>query len=506
MNQFFIEKKLTLTFYFLSAILLFQFTSQAQLKSVKKLGMGLNALYNFQFELSDKYFQEFVKFNPEHPAGYYFMSIKSLWFYLDNKNEAYLNEFLNKTDTAISKAELSMQDDSTDIFSSYILGSVYYHRALARTRGEEYLSALWATKMFHFFFNRCLSIDSLYYDVYMNLGLYNFAVSQAPHSWRWALDLTGIEGDKKAGLEYLKLAAKKGNYSKVDAQFYLSQFYSEFFLNFKESEKYLKSLASSYPKNILFKYALGNLQARKYELKSAEKNYNEVIQSGDSVFIQLKNYSNLALGDLFFTRNNFDSAKGFFHAFLDSSIDRHLKGITALKLGLCYLFEGDSSSAIIYFEKTDEGNLDLDEDVYAKTIGEQYVNTLPDSIDLKLIRIKNILDAGEFKSAIDSLESLNKILTSDSLRAELMLYISESYYKLKKYRQSFEYAVGLLNFEDCDTWVKAFACYYAARASMALKNFEDAELFIEYASNYSDFFFENKLTDRLNALLYELDD
>jgi tetratricopeptide (TPR) repeat protein len=253
-------------------------------------------------------------------------------------------------------------------------------------------------------------------------------------------------------------------------------------------------------------YALGNLQARKYDLKSAEKNYNEVIQSEDSVFIQLKNYSKLALGDLFFTRNNFDSAKGFFHAFLDSSIDRHLKGITALKLGLCYLFEGDSSSAIKYFEKTDEGNLDLDEDVYAKTIGEQFVNTLPDSIDLKLIRIKNILDAGEFKSAIDSLESLNKILTSDSLRAELMLYISESYYKLKKYRQSFEYAVGLLNFENCDTWVKAFACYYAARASMALKNFEDAELFIEYASNYSDFFFENKLTDRLNALLYELHD
>jgi hypothetical protein len=85
-----------------------------------------------------------------------------------------------------------------------------------------------------------------------------------------------------------------------------------------------------------------------------------------------------------------------------------------------------------------------------------------------------------------------------------MLHISEAYYRSGKFKQSFEYAVGLLNFEHCETWVKAFACYYAARASMALNNFEDAKLFVDYASNYSDFFFENKLTDRLNALLYEL--
>jgi hypothetical protein len=123
---------------------------------------------------------------------------------------------------------------------------------------------------------------------------------------------------------------------------------------------------------------------------------------------------------------------------------------------------------------------------------------------MALIKYKNIMDAGKFESAIDSLENLNKIVTSDSLRAELMLYLSKAYYQLGKYLQSFEYAVGLLNFENCEIWVKAFACYYAALASKALKNFEDTELFIEYASNYNNFFFENKLDDRLSALLYEL--
>ncbi|NNJ53102.1 MAG: DUF3808 domain-containing protein, partial [Ignavibacteriaceae bacterium] len=475
-------------------------------KALKKISSGLDALYNFQFISSDKYFQDFINLNPEHPAGYYFKSIKNLWIYLDNKNEDHLDKFVNYTDTAVIKSEIFLKNDSTDTFSFYILGAVYYQRAVAHTRGEEYLNALWTTKMFQYYFNRIVAIDSTYFDAYMCLGLYNFAVSQAPHSWRWALDLTGIEGDKKLGLEYLKLASKKGKYSKVDAQFYLSQVYSEFFLNFKESEQYLKFLATSYPRNLLFKYALGNLHVKKYNLKSAEKKFNAVIQSEDSIFVQLKNYSILALGDLLYIQNYFDSAKYYYHTFLDSSFDHHLRGSASLKLGLCYLIEGDTTTAKNYFEKADEGNLDIDEDVYAKKRGEQFSDDLPDSLEISLLRYENIMNSGQFKAAIDSLEKLNRLFISDTLRAELMLYISEAYYHLKKYKQSLEYSVGLLNFENCETWVKAFACYYAARASKALKNFEDAELFIEYASNYNNFYFENKLTDRLNALFYELQD
>jgi hypothetical protein len=173
---------------------------------------------------------------------------------------------------------------------------------------------------------------------------------------------------------------------------------------------------------------------------------------------------------------------------------------------LCHLFSGDSSSALEYFNKTDEGNSDLDEDVFAESMGEQFTGKFPDSLRLSLIRFKNILESGKFNEAIDSLEILNESIGSDTLRAELMLYISEAYYHLGKFKLSLEYAIGLLNFEESEIWVKAFACYYAARASKELKKYEDAELFIQYASNYSDFYFENKLKDRLKALLFYLRD
>ncbi len=475
-----------------------------QVKSLNKINSGLNFLYNFNFESSDKAFNDFIRLNPDHPAGYYYKSIKFLWYYLDNRNEEWRNKFFAYTDTALVKFENIIEKDSSDIFSYYICNSVYYQRAAAYTRGEDYLSALWAIKTFQFFNEKSLDIDSLYYDSYMCLGLYNFAISQAPRSWQWALDLTGIGGDRKAGLDYLKLAYNKGKFSKVDAQFFLSQIYAEFFLNFIESEKYLKSLCAKYPRNLLFRYSLGNLQVKKYDLKSAIKNYEFVARSDDSIFIQLKNYSLMALGDVFYIKNDFDSAETFYKLFLERSLDDHLRGITALRLGLCYMFLGEIKEAIKYFEQADQGNLDLDEDVYAKIMSEKYLEDLPDAIELKLIRYRNLLDSGKFRNAIDSLETLNKVVLSDSVRAELMLYISEANYHLGKFRQSLEYAVSLLSFENCDTRVKAFACYNAALASRELKKSEDAKLFIKYASNYKGFLFENKLTDRLNALLYQL--
>lgn len=499
------RKLFTFQFLILISLLLpFSLSVNAQVKSLNKISSGLTSLYNFNFNASDKAFNDFIRANPEHPAGFYFKSIKFLWYYLDNKNEEYLNSFFAYTDTALKKFEKRIDKDSADIFSYFICSSVYYQRAVVYTRGEDYLSALWAVKTFNYYVEKILSLDSLYFDAFMCLGLYNFAISQAPHSWRWALDLTGIEGDRKIGLDYLKQASKKGKFTRVDAEFYLSQIDVEFFQNYREAEKYLKSLCANYPRNLLFRYSLGNLQVKKYDLKSAVKSYEAVLRSDDSVFTQLKNYSLMSLGDVFYTLNNFDSAKTFYRIFLENSIDDHLKGMTALKLGLCYMFSGDTAQAINYFELADDGNLDLDEDVYAKMKGEEYIEDLPDSLDLRFIRYKNILDSGKFKTAIDSLESLNQLFISDSLRAELMLNISEAYFHLGKYRKSLEYAVSLLSLQQCETRIKAFACYYAARASIALKKFDDAKLFIKYASNYKDFSYENKLTDRLNALLYQL--
>jgi len=494
------------SFALLTVILVYFFcsTTYAQSSINSKISSGLEALYNFNFKSSDKTFDNIIKNYSDNPAGYYYKSISNLWFYLDSRNENDLAAFISLTDSAILKAEAILENDSSDVFILYILGSVYANRTFAYTRDESYFDAVIAARKFHLCFNELLKKDSLYYDAYTGKGLFNFAISQAPQTWSWAINLAGMTGDKKVGLTNLEIASKKGKLSKVDAQFYLSQIYSEFLLKYQPAKRMLTDLTFRYPKNLLFKFALANLQVKTFDFSNASRKYKSICTLKDTNFIQLKNYAGLALGDILYSQGDYDEARSYYIKFLEQSTDPHFKGITALKIGLSHLFEADSLSAIMYFDKADEGNDDLDDDEFAKHKGELYLNQLPSDDELKLILIKNKIEAGKFNTAIDSLEKFVEQTTSDTLRAEAILYLSDAYFHLGKFKRSLEYAVAVFNFEEHEQWVKPFACYYAARASKELKNITDAEFFIGYASNFKNYFYENKLQDRLSFLSFLL--
>lgn len=493
-------------FKLLLLFLISALTIYPQVKLKNQIDSGLESLYNFNFKSAERIFNNILQAYPDHPAGYHYKSISSLWFYLDSKNETDYENFMAYTDTAIEKAEKIMTIDSADVFVRYILGSVYANRTFAFTRDENYFDAIFAASKFYSYFNDLLEIDSLYFDAYMGKGLYNFAISQAPQTWSWALSLSGMTGDKQAGLDYLEIAAKRGSLSMVDAQFYLSQIYCEFLQKYYEGGRLLNNLNTRFPNNLLFRYSLATYYFKTYDLHSAIRNYKSVYTSKDTNFIQLKNYAGLALGDIYFSRGDYENSRMYHKNFLEFSSDDHFKGITALKIGLSHLFEGNSLSALLYFDKTSEGNEDVDEDFFARIKAEKYLNKLPDTNELKLILIKNLIDAGKFRPAIDSLEKFLEQTISDTLRAEAILYFSEAYFHIGKYKRSLEYAVAVFNFDDCELWVKPFACYYAAKASKALNNIIDAKLFIEYAKNFKNYFYENKLKDRLNFLSFLLDE
>jgi len=480
----------------------FPFFANAQPNLDKKITKSLNLLYNFKFDKSHKIFQEIIEEDSTNPAGYHFQSIAYLWYYLDNKNETHLNNFLSYSDSAINKSKEIITDESEDPFPLYILGSTYSFRALAFARAEEYLNALWATKESYSYLNKALALDSSYADAYFGLGLFNFAVSQTPSVWKWALDLTGITGDRKKGMDYLTLAADKGKFSAVDAQFYLSQLRAEFLQDYKGAHFYLDKLVKKYPGNLLFQSTAASLLIKEKKLKKAGKILSGITVSKDSSFKQIKTYANFILGNIFFTINNFDSAKTFYHRFLDSTTDNHFKGIAALKMGLCYQFLDLPEFAEEYYLLTGEGNMDLDEDIYAVEMGERYLENQPDSSRLKLIFIQNLLDAGLHKEALDSLDSLSTKSLSDTINAFIRFYRSDVKFFLGEYQESKEIAVSLIENEFAEEWVRAFACYFAARASKELGSILDTQLFLGYADDFHDFHFQNKLRILIYSLSY----
>jgi len=499
-------KYLTTRLLLLNILLSFCFSgsinSQSDLNP--RISIGTESLYNFSFNSAEKIFDNIIINYPESPAGYYYKSISHLWFFLDNKNEIALENFILLTDTVIEKAEAIILEDSSDLFVLYLLSSTYMNRTFAYTRDENYFDAVVAARKFHFYIDQLFEEDSLYYDAYMSRGLFNFAISQAPQTWSWALNLAGMTGNKKLGLKYLELAAEKGRFSKIDAQFYLSQIYSEFLLKYKPAGKILDELNYRFPKNLLFRFALANLQTNTFDSFNAIRNYKQIYTSKDTNFIQLKCYAGMSLGDILYSKGEYEQARKYYVSFLENTTDEHFKGITAFHIGLSYLFEGDSLSALLYFDKVADGNEDLDDDLYARVLGERFLNQLPSLNELKLMLVSNMIYAGKFRLAIDSLEKFLEQNIPDTLRAEAILYLSDAYYCLGNNKKSLEYAVAVFNFDDCELWVKPFACYYAARASKELKNYVDAEFFIGYASNFNNYFYENKLRDKLGFLSFLL--
>ena len=487
-----LPRKFLLLFLIVSTItgLVYSQTSILTKGLENKILTGLEATFNFEFAKSEKIFNQIIKNYPGNPSGYHFKSIPYLWRFLDNRNDSEFVQFFKLSDSTLKKGNDLLLSNLDDPYLYFILGSAYSYRAMAFTRKENYLDAVLATKRAFAALNNALITDNTFYDAYMGLGIFNFMIAQTPPALKWAMYITGITGDKQKGLDYLTLAAKKGKFTLIESKFYLSQI--------------LGILSKRYWQNLLFKYSLANYYLKLSKLDEAENIVKRIITIKNTQFKQLVRYSNLLMADIYFYRNKFNIAKNYYEIFLKDSSEDHYRGIAALREGLCCSFLNDTLTAEKYFSKTDEGNIDIDDDRYAESMGKKFLEDLPDSVQLEIVFIKNLINSGKYKAARDSLLILKKDKISKSLLAEINLHLSNVLFYLKDFTQSYSYALSAMENDEGEKWIYPFANYYAARASAELNYIPDAMGYIQKARKYSDYYYENKLGNMLGALEFNL--
>ena len=499
-TKYYLLTLLILCFTFLSPLICSQSISINK-KLQTKILKGLDETYKFNFKRSERIFDKIIKQYPDNPAGFHFKSIPYLWRFLDSKNDSEKVVFDALSDSVTEKSLVFLETNPDDPFINFILGSAYFYRAMAAVRRESYLDVVWTTKKSFSYLDKSLAVDSSFYDAYLGLGLYNFMVAQTPPALKWAMDITGISGDADTGMKYLKLAGQNGVFAKVAAEFYLSQILSEFYQDYNQANSILTRLNKKYSKNLLFNYSLALLKIKMKDFRKAERILKKIILNKDTSFVQLKSYSNLSMGNIHFYKNEFDTAKYFYTNFLSNSTDNYFKGIAALRLGICYFVSGDTVSSQQYFELSDRGNSDIDDDRFASVTSEKFAENLPDTLQLKFIFIRNLIKSGKYKIAYDSLLSIeDSLLTNVNYIAKKNLLLSDVYFNLDSITQSYNRAIFAAKPDDTEKWIKPFAYYYAARASFAGSDISNAELLIEQAEEYKDYFYENDLNNSLNAL------
>jgi len=467
----------------------------------KQLQIGLDKIYNFNWDDGQKAFDFVIEKYPDDPRGYHFKSVIYLWYYLGNFSEAYLDSFQLFADKALELSEKQKTIKPTaDLY--YLIGSVYYNKSVAEARSGNYLQALYASNQMKENLDEALKLKPDFYDAYLGLGLYNFALSQIPSALEWAANLVGMNADKELGLEYVKKTAEKGKLSKIDAQFYLSQLYSRVIVDHPAAKDLLTSLVKRYPKNLLFNFSLAWVKYELNDLAGSEKNLQNIFTSKDTLYPFVVSNSYYLMGNILFCRNMFDSAKTFYQSFLDMAVNDDYKGIANFKIGLCNELTGHRKEALEFYEKSSSGNNDIEEDFYAERKGDEFLEKRLSENQIKLIKYSNLIKQNRLLAAKDSLLLyLNRTKISNEQIAEANLYLSQIFYYQKKYKESISYAVNSIKTEiESEYWIHAFASYYAAWDSYYNKSYIDSKLFLLQIEEQEDFDFRNSLMNKVYSL------
>ncbi|MDP2301578.1 MAG: DUF3808 domain-containing protein [Ignavibacteria bacterium] len=491
----------TRLFFIIILILAFKTFSANNQQIENIIREGLKQSYDFQMQAAENTFSGLIKKYPADPRGYHYKSTIYLWNYIGNSDKKDLDKFIFYSDAAIDKADNFLKDPKNEEVAKFILGSSYGYRAIAFGKAEKYLDMIWASKKSSSFLNEVIELNAQNYDAYLGLGLFKFALSKVPSTFKWALSTIGFNGDQEEGLRFLTLTSEKGIFAKVEAKFYLAQIYSEYFNEYEKAGKLLTQLSQSYPGNLLFLYTSAVTDLKDRKLNQSERQLQRIIKEKKSPFKQITSFSNFLLGDINFRKNNFEKAKEFYIQFLSSTLTNDYKGIAYYRLAICHEMLDERPSAKMYFQYVNEGNLSLDDDVYAKRRGAIFLTRVLSDDEKNLIRFSNLVESRNYTEAVDSLKFLFDNCEDKLVKVETAYWLSEAFFSLSQYDECIENAnIAIQLKSDTENWIVPFAYYNLARTSMEMKNDERFYEFLERASSYSNYDYENKLKTLVSGL------
>ena len=158
---------------------------------------------------------------------------------------------------SLAKSQLEKDPNNTDALFAQALsnGLRADYTALIEKRN---IASLGYTKDANAAAKKLLKINPQYYDAYLATGLNDYIVGSLAPPLRWFLHVGGFEGDKKAGIGELKLAAEHGRFFAPFARMLLAVTY----IRDKDpsrARELLAGLREQFPANPLFAREIARL-------------------------------------------------------------------------------------------------------------------------------------------------------------------------------------------------------------------------------------------------------
>ncbi len=473
--------------------------SQLQIQSL--IQRGMNQAYNMEFDSAEKTFNRIIELKPDSPQGFYRIAEIHFWIYLGSKDPGEYQVFLKFADLAQTKIDKVLDDNPKDYQTIYIAGNLNSFRAMAQATNNSPVDAFWSSKKAVDYFEKTLKLNPGYYDAYLGLGLFDYAMSFVPDFLKWAVNLSGLTSDKARGFHYIKTAFRKGSSDKTEAAFHLSKIYTDYLAEYDSASALLRSLISRYPNNTVFNYQYAVNLIKDKQFDRANELLNRVIILNNKRLPQVTALAFYRKGEIQFKRNQFKAAIVQYEKFLDISKDLDFIGNAALNTALCYKFLGNESGFKKYLLLAKNGNQDIFEDSYAIQKSEQYLNYGITSTELKLVRMKNNLDSGLNRVVYDSLKTVLDKITKREEYALAYLYFGKASLELKKYAEASYSANQVISQKlSEEKWMTSMAYLIEAKIKYATGDSVNARKFLKESEDKNNFEFKDYLQAQIEWL------
>jgi len=216
---------------------------------------GLNHMYNFNFEESERQFRLFMYKYPSHPLPYFLLGLNEWWKIMPNMAvEDHDAAFLHYMDLAIEKAERLYEVDSSKVEGAFFLSASYGFLGRLYSERSKWFKAATSTNKALSYLEDCRSRDDLSPELMFGDGIYNYFSVWIPENYPQLKPFLIFfdKGDRELGLEQLKQVAHNAFYTRTEAQYWLMSIW------FREEKQPAKALVLSeylhktYPNNPYF--------------------------------------------------------------------------------------------------------------------------------------------------------------------------------------------------------------------------------------------------------------
>ncbi len=218
--------------------------------------VGVKHIYNLEFDSASVEFQKVIAAYPKHPAGYFLDAMVDWWqIVTDPRNKKTDERFLMKVDKVLTVCDAMLEENPSDIVGLFFKGGIIGFRGRYRVNRDEWIKAASDGKDALDIVMKCSQIAPGNKDVLLGTGIYHYFAEAIPERYSMVKPLMSFmpPGDKRTGIQELKLAAAQARYASTEAKVTLLQLYYGFEKNYVEALAIAEQLVQEYPKNSMFK-------------------------------------------------------------------------------------------------------------------------------------------------------------------------------------------------------------------------------------------------------------